>query len=88
MGYDQPPRSGWAELARVANLGSQFVISCVAGAALGLWLDRRLSLTGRFPLLTLVGFFLGVAAGMLALLRSVRPPPAAGGKDDRPERGP
>ena len=56
---------------RVADLGVRLVVACVVGSFVGYWLDGKLGLLDRFPFLTLIGFFLGLAAGMVALVRGV-----------------
>jgi len=85
------PKSGLAQALRVADLGFRLVVACLVGSFAGYWLDRILGLLEWFPLLTLVGFFLGLAAGMVALVRGIsaaeRPPPAEAGPPP-PEAGP
>jgi len=61
-----------AELARtfgtVGTLGLSVVIALVLGTALGLWLDR---LTGWSPAFFIVGFLLGLVAGILNIYRTM-----------------
>ena len=68
----QRAAKGRAELARtvgtVGTLGLSVVIALVLGTALGLWLDR---LTGWSPLFFIVGFLLGLAAGILNIYRTM-----------------
>ena len=71
VGDHRGPNPIWAEMARLADLGFRVVVSSVLGMAGGLWLDRKLGLIERFPLLTLVGTLLGLAAGMMAVVRAV-----------------
>jgi len=60
------------ELARsfgtLGTLGLSVVIALVLGTALGLWLDR---LTGWSPAFFIVGFLLGLAAGILNIYRTM-----------------
>ena len=83
MGDVQPPRSVWADVARYSDLGLRFVVATVGGAGCGYWLDRKFELAGQFPLLTLVGFFLGLAIGMYSLFRALRPAKAASTAGDQ-----
>jgi predicted F0F1-ATPase subunit len=52
----------------LGTLGLSVVIALVLGTALGLWLDR---LTGWSPLFFIVGFLLGLAAGILNIYRTM-----------------
>ncbi len=70
---------------RVADLGLRFVITCVLGAAVGFWLDRKFALLGRFPILTLVGFFAGLAGAMTMLIRGLGEPRDDEKTEDSPE---
>lgn len=70
---------------RVADLGLRFVITCVLGAAVGFWLDREFALLGRFPILTLVGFFIGLAGAMTMLIRGIGRPEDDEETDDSPD---
>ena len=56
---------------RVGDLGLRLVVTCLVGAGGGYWLDRKFGFLDRFPFLTLLGFFLGLAVGMVALVRGV-----------------
>lgn len=73
MGTERPSRSGWADAARYTDLGFRFVVACLGGAWGGYVLDQKFALTGRFPLLTILGFFLGLVVGMVSLLRGLGP---------------
>ncbi len=53
----------------MSTLGFSFVIAIVLGFAAGYFLDTRL---GTSPWLALVGFFLGLAAGVLNVYRVMR----------------
>lgn len=52
----------------LGTLGLSVVIALVIGVALGLWLDR---LTGWSPTFFIVGFLLGLAAGVLNIYRTM-----------------
>jgi F0F1-type ATP synthase assembly protein I len=52
----------------VGTLGLSVVMALVLGTALGLWLDR---LTGWSPVFFIVGFLLGLAAGILNIYRTM-----------------
>lgn len=65
---DAPRGDSGASLAMRA--GSEFVSAVVVGAAIGWGLDRLL---GTNPLLLIVFFFIGVAAGILNVIRLTSP---------------
>lgn len=52
----------------LGTLGLSVVIALVIGVALGLWLDR---LSGWSPAFFIVGFVLGLAAGVLNIYRTM-----------------
>jgi ATP synthase protein I len=52
----------------LGTLGLSVVIALVLGTALGLWLDR---LTGWSPAFFIVGFLMGLAAGVLNIYRTM-----------------
>jgi ATP synthase protein I len=82
----RPPASGpearrgdsGASLAMRA--GSEFVSAIVVGAAIGWGLDRLL---GTNPLLLIVFFFIGVAAGVLNVIRLTSPKGGGSERDSR-----
>lgn len=67
----QRGRSALAEAIRVADLGLRFVLTTLIGAAGGFWLDRRFGWAEKFPVATIAGFFLGLAAAMVLLVRGL-----------------
>jgi F0F1-type ATP synthase assembly protein I len=54
---------------QLGSLGMSFALAVVIGAALGAWLD---SLTGWRPVLFILFFFLGLAAGILNVVRILK----------------
>lgn len=61
-------------LGQLSTIGLAFVFAIVLGFAAGVWLDRRL---GTSPWLSLLGFALGLAAGILNVVRTMRSVTAA-----------
>lgn len=57
------------DLASLSSLGISMVVSTVVGLGLGILLDKWLSTA---PYLTLIGFFLGVAAGFRQIVKEIR----------------
>lgn len=53
---------------RLIGIGWFFVICIVAGFAAGAWMD---SLTGRSPLATLLGLFIGIGVGFIGMFRMI-----------------
>jgi ATP synthase protein I len=62
-----PPRSSIGSLGALSAVGIAFVLAVGIGFLIGYWLDRWL---GTSPLFTLVFFFLGVAAGIVNVVRT------------------
>jgi ATP synthase protein I len=56
----------WQLIGQLSTIGMSFVFALVIGFAGGYWLDTWL---GTKPWLSFVGFFLGLAAGMLNVYR-------------------
>lgn len=56
-------------LGQLSTIGIAFVLALVLGFGAGLWLDRRL---GTSPWLSLIGFAMGLAAGILNVVRTMR----------------
>jgi ATP synthase protein I len=63
-----PPtsQSTWQLIGQLSTIGMSFVLALVLGFGGGLWLDTVL---GTKPWLSFVGFFLGLAAGVLNVYR-------------------
>lgn len=70
-------------LGQLSTIGLAFVLALVMGFAAGNWLDRRL---GTQPWLTLLGFVVGLAAGVLNVVRTMRTV-ASSGSDSSPPPG-
>jgi F0F1-type ATP synthase assembly protein I len=70
-----PPPSPWQLIGQLSTVGLSFVFAIVLGFGGGYWLDARL---GTRPWLSFLGFFLGLAAGVLNVYRimqiAARPP--------------
>ncbi len=68
---DERPRESPAQTMRTVGalsaVGIAFVLAIVIGFAIGYGLDR---LTGKLPLFTIIFFFIGVAAGILNVIRT------------------
>jgi ATP synthase protein I len=71
-----PPRSSIGSIGALSAVGIAFVLAIGIGFLIGYWLDRWL---GTSPLFTLVFFFLGVAAGIVNVVRTAN----AVGKEDK-----
>jgi len=56
----------WQLIGQLSTIGMSFVFAIVIGFAGGYWLD---GLLGTKPWLSFVGFFLGLAAGVLNVYR-------------------
>jgi ATP synthase protein I len=59
--------SNFGALGALSAVGIAFVLAVVIGAAIGYWLDR---LTGLSPLFFILFFFLGLAAGIVNVVRT------------------
>ncbi|HYB95541.1 MAG TPA: AtpZ/AtpI family protein [Vicinamibacterales bacterium] len=58
--------STWQLIGQLSSIGMSFVFALVIGFGGGYWLDRVL---GSTPWLSFVGFFFGLAAGVLNVYR-------------------
>ncbi len=65
-------------LGQLSTVGLAFVFALVMGFGAGLWLDRRLDTA---PWLSLLGFGMGLAAGILNVVRTMRSVTEAGRED-------
>jgi len=70
-------------LGQLSSVGMSFVLALAMGFGGGYWLDGTL---GTAPWLSFIGFFLGLAAGVLNVYRVMRatagPSRPAGERDD------
>ncbi len=64
----EPSRSSVGSLGALSAVGIAFVLAVVFGFGIGYWLDRWL---GTSPLFVIVFFFIGVAAGIINVIRTV-----------------
>jgi positive regulator of sigma E activity len=58
-----------AYFALFSQVGLILLVTNLGGALLGHWADEQL---GTVPILTLAGFFVGLAAGWVAVFRLIR----------------
>jgi len=61
--------SAWKPLAELTSIGMSMVLSTIIGMAGGYYADRWL---GTTPWLMLLGLVLGIVAGFVSMLRSVK----------------
>lgn len=59
----------WQLIGQLSTIGLSFVFALVIGFGAGYWLDRTL---GTEPWLSFMGFFLGLAAGVLNVYRVLK----------------
>lgn len=64
-----PSPSTWQLIGQLSTIGMSFVFALVLGFGAGYWLDNTL---GTRPWLTFIGFFFGVAAGVLNVYRVMK----------------
>lgn len=62
----QDSQTNWQLIGQLSSIGMSFVFALVIGFGGGYWLDLTL---GTKPWLTFVGFFVGLAAGVLNVYR-------------------
>jgi ATP synthase protein I len=72
----------WQLIGQLSTIGMSFVFALVLGFGAGYWLDNTL---GTRPWLSFIGFFLGLAAGVLNVYRVMKLSDAAT-KSDRANR--
>ena len=66
MALQPTPPSTLQLIGQLSTIGLSFVFALVIGFAAGSWVDGKL---GTSPWLSFVGFFLGLAAGVLNVYR-------------------
>jgi F0F1-type ATP synthase assembly protein I len=85
-----PSPTTWQLIGQLSTIGLSFVFALVLGFGAGYWLDRTL---GTQPWLSFMGFFLGLAAGVLNVYRVLKlsnqtrpstPPDPGRARSDRP----
>ena len=59
----------WQLIGQLSTIGMSFVFALILGFGAGYWLDGVL---GTKPWLTFIGFFFGLAAGVLNVYRVLR----------------
>lgn len=64
-----PSPTTWQLIGQLSTIGMSFVLALVMGFAAGYWLDNTLNTR---PWLSFVGFFLGLAAGVLNVYRVLK----------------
>lgn len=62
------PGRGWAYFALFSEIGLVLLVTTLLGVLVGRWADTQF---GSLPILTIVGFFLGAAAGTAMIYRLV-----------------
>jgi ATP synthase protein I len=60
---------GWAYVALFSEIGISLLVTTLAGALIGHWVDGQLGTA--FPVFMLIGFFLGAGAGTVMIIRLV-----------------
>jgi ATP synthase protein I len=64
-----PSQTTWQLIGQLSTIGMSFVFALVLGFGGGFWLDGVL---GTRPWLTFLGFFFGLAAGILNVYRVMK----------------
>ena len=64
-----PSPTTWQLIGQVGTIGLSFVIALLLGLGAGIWLDRTLDTQ---PWLSFIGFFCGLAAGVLNVYRVLK----------------
>jgi ATP synthase protein I len=64
-----PSPTTWQLIGQLSTIGMSFVLALVMGFGGGYWLDNTLNTR---PWLSFVGFFLGLAAGVLNVYRVLK----------------
>lgn len=74
----QTSPSTWQLIGQLSTIGMSFVLALVLGFGAGYWLDDTL---GTRPWLSFIGFFFGLAAGVLNVYRVMKLSDAATERD-------
>ena len=64
-----PSPTTWQLIGQMSTIGMSFVLALILGFGAGYWLDGAL---GTKPWLSFMGFFLGLAAGVLNVYRVLK----------------
>jgi len=62
------PGRAWAYFALFSEIGLIFLVTTLAGALAGLWVDRQL---GTLPIVALIGLLAGFGVGALGVARLI-----------------
>jgi F0F1-type ATP synthase assembly protein I len=73
-----PSPTTWQLIGQLSTIGMSFVLALVLGFGAGYWLDYTL---GTRPWLSFIGFFFGLAAGILNVYRVMKLSNAASQSD-------
>jgi F0F1-type ATP synthase assembly protein I len=76
-----PSPTTWQLIGQLSTIGMSFVFALVLGFGAGYWLDTTL---GTRPWLSFIGFFVGLAAGVLNVYRVLKLSNAAARSDRAP----
>jgi len=76
--------STWQLIGQLSTIGMSFVFALVIGFGVGFWLD---GLIGTKPWLAFVGFFFGLAAGVLNVYRVMQLAGSNSSKDSTSSNG-
>ena len=76
--------STWQLIGQLSTIGMSFVFALVIGFGVGFWLDGVL---GTKPWLAFVGFFFGLAAGVLNVYRVMQLAGSTGSKSSNGSNG-
>jgi ATP synthase protein I len=76
-------KQNWKGLGTYGTVGLEFAISVLFGLFVGQWLDKKVGSSGW---ITLIGFGLGLAAGVRSLIRAAKQAKEDAERIDREER--
>jgi len=74
----------WQLIGQLSTIGRSFVFALILGFGAGFWLDGVL---GTKPWLSFIGFFLGLAAGVLNVYRVLKLSNSTNPTTQSPRRG-